>query len=671
MTITAEPPRLEPVESVPAPARLGWQRWALLVLLAGTAVLYLWDLNRSGWANAFYSAAAQGGSQSWKAFLFGSSDAANSITVDKPPLSLWLPALGIRLFGLNPWSILVPQALMGVASVAILWDAVRRPFGETAGLIAGLVLALTPVAVTIFRYNNPDALLVLLMIAAVLALLRAVEDGHLRWLLLCGGCLGLGYLTKQLEVALVMPALALGYLVAGPRSPLDRVWRLALALGAALAAAGWWVLLVQLWPADRRPWIGGAQHNSILELTLNYNGIGRLNGDEPGSVASLNVGSPIHLGGRTSAHPWGQPGFGRLFESAQIGGIAWLLPAAVVFGLALLIWWVTADVAGPAAPAAPRRDLRRAAILVWTMWLLTTALVFSFMAGIFHPYYTVVLAPSIAALVGVGTVECWRHHERVWAKAVLALAIASTTTTSVLALGSVPDYHPWLRWAVGAGGIALLCWLLLGGRGTGRPSVRYAVLGIAAVVALGGPTAYSLTTVVRGNSGSMPMAGPVPRLVTAMTKGVATVQRAEIAAAKGPGFLLPAATNGHGPHLVGCTLLESGMPDKAIVNLLQANADAYTWVGATIGSVCAAGYQLASGHPVMPVGGFNGTDPAPAPDEFLRLVLAKRIHYFIVTNPIHEDKWGHLDSNGLIQQWVQRNFTPMEVGRVEVYDLTT
>lgn len=659
MTITAEAARLEPVESGPARTRLSRQRWALLVLLASTAVLYLWDLDRSGWANAFYSAAAQAGSQSPKAFLFGSSDAANSITVDKPPLSLWLPALGIRLFGLNPWSILVPQAVMGVASVALLWDAVRRPFGEAAGLIAGVVLALTPVAVTIFRFNNPDALLVLLMIAAVWALLRAVDDGRLRWLLACGGCLGLGYLAKQLEVALVMPALALGYLLAGPRSALDRIWRLVLTLGAALAVAGWWVLLVQWWPADRRPWIGGTQHNSILELTLGYNGIGRLNGDEPGSVGALGVSSPIHLGGRTAAHPWGQPGIGRLFEAAQIGCIGWLLPAALVFGLALVVWLAR----------APRRDPQRAAILVWTVWLLTTALVFSFMAGIFHPYYTVALAPPIAALVGVGTVQCWRSRGKLWAQATLALAVASTAATSMLALSNLPDFHPWLRWVVCAGGIAVLSWLLLGARGSGRP-VSYAVLGLAAVVALGGPTAYGLTTVVRGNSGSMPITGPAPRFVTAMTKGVARVQRAEITEATGPGFLRPAAAPGSRRHLVGCTLLESGVPDRAIVELLKADADAYTWVGATVGSVCAAGYQLASGHPVMPIGGFNGTDPAPAPDQFLRLALAKRIHYFIVTNPIREDKWGHLDTNALIQQWVQRNFTPMQVGRVEIYDLT-
>lgn len=660
MTLTVDPPRLDTREAVPVPSRLPWHRWALLALLAGTAVLYLWGLDRSGWANAFYSAAAQAGSQSWKAFLFGSSDAANSITVDKPPLSLWLPSLGIRLFGLNAWAILVPQALMGVASVALLWDTVRRPFGEVAGLIAGAVLALTPVAVTIFRYNNPDALLVLLMIAAVWALLRAVGDGRLRWLLLCGGCVGLGYLTKQLEVALVMPALGIGYLIAGPRSWLDRVWRLVVSLAAAVAAAGWWVLLVQLWPADRRPWIGGTQHNSILELTLNYNGIGRLNGDEPGSVAGLNIGSPVHLGGRTSAHPWGAPGIGRLFEPAQIGCIGWWLGAAIVFGLALLAIRVR----------APRRDLRRAATLVFVVWLLTTALVFSFMAGIFHPYYTVALAPSIAALVGIGTVECWRWRERRWAQAILVMTVAATAATSVVALRGFADYHPLLRWVVGSGGVAVVCWLLLGARGTGRPAVRTAVVAIAAMVAFSGPVAYSLTTVVRGNTGSMPIAGPVPRLVTAMTKGVVPVPRAEIISAKGPGFLLPDGATGAGMHLVGCTLLQSGVPDNALVELLDADAERYTWVGATTGSVCAAGYQLASGHPVMPIGGFNGTDPAPAPDAFVRLVLAKRIHYFIVTNPIHEDKWGHLDTNALIQQWVQRNFTPIRVGRVEVYDLT-
>ncbi|BBY57873.1 ArnT family glycosyltransferase [Mycolicibacterium sarraceniae] len=653
MTVTVGPPIIVTAEAVPRAARRVVHRWALLALLTATGVLYLWALDRSGWANAFYSAAAQAGAQSWKAFLFGSSDAANSITVDKPPLSLWLPSLAIRMFGLNSWSILAPQALIGIGSVALLWDAVRRPFGETAALIAGAVLALTPVAVAIFRFNNPDALLVLLMIAAVWALLRALDDGRSRWLLACGACLGLGYLTKQLEVALVIPALAITYLLAGPRSLLARAGQLVLGLGAAVVSAGWWVLLVQLWPASTRPWIGGTQTNSILELTMRYNGIGRLNGDEPGSTGSPGFISPVHPGGRTSAHPWGQPGIGRLFEPEQIGDIGWLLPAALVLAIALLAWWAR----------APRDDRRRASFLVWAIWLLTTALVFSFMAGIFHAYYTVALAPPVAAVIGIGVAVCWRERERGWAKGTLAAAAVLTAATSVLVLRHVPDYYPWLRWAVPIGAVVLLAAVAVR-----MPTPM--IVAVAALVALGGPAAYSVTTVVRGNVGAMPIAGPVPRVVTAMTKGVGPVQRAKITVATGPGFLLPTGSPGAGVHLVGCTLLDSGVPDRQLVDLLDADAQRYTWVAATVGSVCAAGYQLASGYPVMPVGGFNGTDPSPAPGAFLRLVLSKRIHYFIVTNPIHEGQWGHLDTNALIQQWVQRNFTPERVGRVMIYDLT-
>lgn len=654
MTAAVEPAKIATGEAVSPRVWANPQRWALLLLLAGTAVLYTWDLDRSGWANAFYSAAAQAGSQSWKAFLFGSSDAANSITVDKPPLALWLPALAARLFGLNAWSILVPQAIMGVASVAVLWDSVRRFFGETAGLIAGTVLAATPVAVTIFRYNNPDALLILLMLGAVWATLRALDDGRPRWLLLCGCFLGLGYLTKQLEVALVMPALAISYLVAGPRTFLTRAGQLMLGLGAAVVSAGWWVLLVQLWPAGRRPWIGGTQTNSILELTLRYNGIGRLNGDEPGSTGSPGFISPVHLGGRTSAHPWGRPGIGRLFEPEQVGDIGWLLPAALLFAVALLVWLIR----------APRRDRQRAAIGVWAIWLLTTAATFSFMAGIFHAYYTVALAPPVAALIGIGAGVCWGQREKPWARCVLAAAVVLTAVTSVIVLQHVPAYCPWLRWAIPIGAVVLLVGLIV------AAIPIPVVIAVAALVTLGGPIAFSITTMVRGNSGAMPVAGPVPRVVTAMTKGVPPVQRAEIRAATGPGFLLPATASSTGMHLTGCTLLGSGVPDRQLVDLLDANAERYTWVAATVGSVCAAGYQLASGHPVMPVGGFNGTDPSPEPDVFLRLALSKRIHYFVVTNPVHEDKWGHLDTNALIQQWVQRNFTPMRVGRVMIYDLT-
>jgi hypothetical protein len=180
-------------------------RAALIGLLAGTAVLYLWALDRSGWANTFYSAAVQAGTRSWKAFFFGSSDSSNFITVDKPPISLWPMEIAARIFGLSSWSVLVPQALEGVASVALLYSAVRRWFGARAGLLAGVVLALTPVATLMFRFNNPDALLVLLLTAAAYCTVRALERGSTRWLLAVAALVGTGFLTKYLQASTSSP----------------------------------------------------------------------------------------------------------------------------------------------------------------------------------------------------------------------------------------------------------------------------------------------------------------------------------------------------------------------------------------------------------------------------------------------------------------------------------
>ena len=269
-----------------------WVRPTLLALLLGTALLYLWDLGSSGWANAFYSAAAQAGSESWTAFLFGSSDAANLITVDKPPASLWPMALSVKLFGLSSWSILVPQALMGVASVGILYLAVRRVAGAAAGLVAGAVLALTPVAVLMFRFNNPDALLVLLLVAAAYTTIRATEKATMRWLVCTGVLVGFAFLTKSLQAFLPLPAFALVYLYAAPTTLGRRIRDLLVAGAAMLVAGGWWVALVELWPADSRPYIGGSQTNSAWELIMGYNGLGRITGDEVGSVGG---------GGRSAA----------------------------------------------------------------------------------------------------------------------------------------------------------------------------------------------------------------------------------------------------------------------------------------------------------------------------------------------------------------------------------
>src|SRR3954452_22677133 len=226
----------QPASAALPPPPEPWDRVALAGLLVATALLYLWGLGASGWANTFYSAAAQAGSESWKAFFFGSSDAANSITVDKTPLALWPMGLSVRIFGLSSWSILVPQALEGVGAVWLLHATVRRTTGSSvAGLVAGATTDLTPVAVLMFRFDTPYEMLVLLQVVAAYATLSAFEASHVggraaRWLALAGMLVGLAFLAKMLQAFLVLPAFVLVYAVFAGVSYRCRILHL---LGAA------------------------------------------------------------------------------------------------------------------------------------------------------------------------------------------------------------------------------------------------------------------------------------------------------------------------------------------------------------------------------------------------------------------------------------------------------
>jgi 4-amino-4-deoxy-L-arabinose transferase-like glycosyltransferase len=502
MTTTPfERSRFRPLPAARARARLArllrgraedpaWVRPSLLGLLAVTAVLYLWGLGASGWANDFYSAAAQAASQSWKAFFFGSSDAANSITVDKPPAALWVMGLSARLFGVNGWSLLVPQALMGVATVGLLYGCVRRWFGPAAGLLAGAVMALTPVAVLMFRFNNPDALLVLLLVAGAYACVRALEGGSTGWLVLAGACVGFGFLAKQLQALLVVPAFALVYLAAAPGSLVRRIGQLAAAGAAMVAAAGWWVAIVELTPASMRPYIGGSQTNSVLELTFGYNGFGRLTGNETGSVGGAPGGG------------WGATGWTRMF-GAEVGGqVAWLLPAALLLLAAGL--WITRR--------APRTNRARAGFLLWGGWLVVTAAVFSFMQGIFHAYYAVALVPAIGALVGMGATGLWEVRRRPLLRWWLAGTVAVTAVWSYVLLRRTPDWHPGLAPLVlVAGLVGGLPWeerLRAGWAGPGGRRTAMAVAIAGLLVAPAGPAAYALDTAATPHSGAIPSAGP-------------------------------------------------------------------------------------------------------------------------------------------------------------------
>jgi 4-amino-4-deoxy-L-arabinose transferase-like glycosyltransferase len=632
-------PETPPAEAVPVPSR-GRRAWlAPLGLMSATAVLYLWGLGASGWANGFYSAAAQAGSASWKAWFFGSFDAGNAITVDKPPAALWLMGLSVRLFGLSSWSILVPEALAGVAAVGLLYVTVRRWFGTAAGLLAGATLALTPVAVLMFRFNNPDALLVLLLVAAAYAVTRALERGSTRWLVLAGALVGFGFLTKMLQAFLVLPAFGIAYVVAAPVSVRRRLGQLALATLAMVGAAGWWVAVVALWPAASRPYIGGSQHNSILELTLGYNGFGRITGDETGSVGGQNG--------------WGATGWTRMF-SAEVGGqVAWLLPAALIL-LAAGLWL---------AGRAPRTDRTRAALLLWGGWVLVTAGTFSFMQGIFHAYYTVALAPGISALAGIGTVVLWRARHRV-ADIVLAATVAVTTIWSYVLLSRGADWQPWLRYGILPAGLAAAVLLVIARR-MPRPAAR-AIGGLALLATLAGPAAYAIDTAATVHGGAIPSAGPSVAGARPAPGGGPLRLGPNLG---GPRVLAGPPPQGGGP---GGGLLNASRPSTELVTLLTGNASRYRWVAATVGANNAAGYQLATGDAVLAIGGFNGSDPYPTLAQFQRYVAAHQIHYFITGGTGGRGGPGPGGGGGSqIEEWVAANFTATTVGGTTVYDLSS
>ena len=658
--VTLAPPGLAERRRPDSPR---WARPALLVLLAATAALYLWGLGSSGWANSFYSAAVQAGTKSWKAFFFGSSDAANFITVDKPPAALWLMELSARLFGVNAWSILVPQALEGVAAVAVLYAAVRRWFGAGAGLLAGAVLAVTPVAALMFRYNNPDALLTLLLIGAAYALLRAIEGASTRWLLLSSALIGFGFLTKMMQAFVVVPAFALAYLVAAP-TPLRRRLTQLIAAGVALAVSSlWWVVAVMAVPAADRPYIGGSQNNSLWNLIFGYNGFGRLTGNEAGSVG----------GGRAGTSQWGPTGLLRLFNSQFGGEIAWLIPAAVILlgaGLALTV-------------RRERTDRTRAALIVWGGWLGLTGLVFSLSKGIIHPYYSVALAPAVGAIIGIGAAGMWRLRSTWVGRGTLSAALAATAITSYVLLSRVPTWHPWLRtldlWA----GLALAVVILAARRVTGRVAALLA--GTALAVALSGSAAYALATAASGHGGAIPSSGPAGSARFAGPSGAPGGRRpgggappfgGRFAGGFVPGgFNLPGGANGFaGPapgNGAGGGLLNGSTPSAAVVSTLNQNAARYTWVAATVGANEASGYQLGTGKPVMAIGGFNGSDPWPTLAQFEQYVAQGRIHFFIAGGRGGTGPAGGSSTSSPITSWVESHFTAQTTGGVTLYDLTS
>ncbi len=632
MTLTADPYTPASVTSDGLPAdRPRWVIPSLLALLAGTAALYLWGLGSSGWANSYYAAAAQAGTQDLTAWLFGSFDPGNAITVDKPPASLWLMALSGRLLGFNVFTMLLPQALMGVGAVALLYAAVRRISGPAAGLVGGAALALTPVAALMFRFNNPDALLVLLLVAAAYCVVRATETGSTKWMALAGSAIGFAFLTKMLQAFLVAPGLALAFLVAAPVGLWQRVWKLMVGAVALIVSAGWYVALVSLWPTASRPYIGGSTDNSLLQLAFGYNGIQRMVGGEghgaghfPGPPPGGAPGGHGGPGGMGSLFFGGQPGIGRMFGMSMGTEASWLLPAALI-GLVAGLWLTR---------RAGRTDGVRAALLLWGGWLVVTAAVFSFMDGIIHPYYTVALAPAIAALVGISVCELWPVREHVAARLVLAVMSAVTGIWGFVLLDRTPDWLPALRWIVLVGSLVLAVVLAAGAHRRGR---GVAVLAASALLcALVAPAAYAVETVATAHNGPISTSGP----------------------SRGNPLWVP----GHGGP-------GGRMADNPALAELVSGLDT-RWAAASIGSMGASDLELKTGASIMAIGGFTGGDDSPTLTQFQQYVANHEVRYFIAGERF--GPLGQRDSGAAAQitAWVKANFTSADVGGATVYDLS-
>lgn len=604
------------------------ERAGLALLLIGTAVMYLWNITVNGMGNQFYAGAVQAGSKNWEALLFGSLDSANFITVDKPPVSQWVMGLSGQLFGFSSASMLVPEALMAVATVALLYAAVARVCGPRAGLLAGAALALTPVAALMFRFNNPDAAMVLLMTACAYCTVRALERADGRWLAWAGVALGFAFLAKMLEGLMIVPAVGLVYLIAAPTTLRQRMAHLLGAVAAFVVSAGWFVLLTLAWPESSRPYIAGSTDNSFMNLVLGYNGFARVLGrnhfnfghtDPLGNSVGDQI-RPVHLGGFGGQ----QQGLSRLFAGEFGFEIGWLVPAALLALVLVLI----------ARGRAPRTDPVRAGALLFGGWLLIDGLVLSYMKGMVHPYYCLSLAPAVAGMVAIGAHEMWIRRRSWFGRLGLTALVSLTGVWSWWVLGRNDDWLPPLRWTILAGTVIAAVVIAMSAPGRRRLAVAAAALGVTAVLA--GPTAYAVATISSAHRGAGPTVGPA---------------RSE--------------------RLFGAGAFGDSPSNPQLDAMLRATTT--KWSAAIVGSSAAAGLELSTGTAVMAIGGFLGTDPVPSLGQFKADVAAGQVSYYIVERDWRGKAGGWPGANRNhtgITEWVNATFPVTQVGNADVYHLT-
>jgi 4-amino-4-deoxy-L-arabinose transferase-like glycosyltransferase len=545
-----------------------WHRVLLGVILALSAFLNLYRLTSEGYGNIYYAAAVKNMLDSWRNFFFVSYD-AGFVSVDKPPVAFWVQAASAELFGFHGWSILLPQALAGVLSVALLYHLVGRSFGPVAGLLAALTLALTPISVATSRHNNLEGLLVLTVLLAAWAFMLAVETGRPRWLLVGALVVGAGFNIKMLEAFLVLPAFYLTYLVAAPVGWRRRIVHLALTTVVIVAASLPWVAAVDLTPAGQRPYVGSSSFNTEADLLVGWNGVERVVGNDTGV---------------------GPPGPMRFLDPQLAGQIGWLLPLAIV-GLAVA--------SGEGWRRRPRLPIGRKVqgLVLWGTWLITGVAFFS-VAGDWDPYYLAMLAPAVAALVGAGVVALWDDYRGPgWRARLLPVTLVGVASLQLYILSRYPDWSHWL-----APTIVILCLAAVAGLvvarltpGLGVNGHPLVALSVGVLSLLLAPSIWAASTIWYGAETRSPTAGP--QRVAAETSS---------------------------------TFRSDGDAVAPMVDYLEANQGGATYLVAAIRSDLASPIILNTDKPVIAFGGFEGRDPVFSIKSLAGLVDRSSVRFFVI-----------------------------------------
>ncbi|MFD5403912.1 mannosyltransferase YkcB-related protein [Streptomyces griseorubiginosus] len=698
-TVSADWPPPAPTAAPPDKAPR-WSLPALLAILVLAGVLYGWNLSGNS-LNSFYSAAIYSGTQSWKAWFFGSLDAGNFLTVDKPPFALMVMGLSCRVFGFGTWQMMAPEIAAALGTIWILHSSVKRVFGHVAATVAALVLALTPITVAINRDNNPDTILVLLMVGGAALALRAVRTDRLLPLIGSAVLFGLAFNTKMLQGYIALPAVFAVYVYASKLGWKKKVVNLALAAVALAVSSFWWAAAVSLVPADDRPYIGGSTDGSAWNLIMGYNGLGRVLGGE-------GNGGGGGGGGGTFA---GTAGIGRMFNEILGGQISWLIPFAF---LALTAGLVLCG-------RAPRTDPTRAALVLWGGWLVLHYLTFAMAEGTMHPYYTTALAPGIAALCGGGGVMLWRAFrggDARWSW-VLPAGLAVTGVWAIVLLRRATGWNTWL-WPV-VGVVTVLAIVGLSVFRTAASGTRLRLLGVsvaaAIVAALAGPTAYAASPAFSAGTGGMGGTNPTagPSTGGGMGGPGGGGGRGGFGGGNGgPGDQLPGGTQrgsgqgggelpgggggGNGQMQPGGgngELPQGGAPggmngefpgggtppdgtgtgtgtarggpgggggmggsvDSALISYLEKHQDGAKWLLAVSNSQSAGQLILSTHKPVISMWGFTGTDQAMTLAKLKELVKKGELHYIQLGG-------GGMGGNSSLSQeitsWVQKNGTAVK-----------